>query len=179
MSELSLVQSDPYSLMEAAAIGNPDAFNVLHAQFFSPVYRYIAARVDTKEEANALAESVFIKIFAYLGEHKGQKEAPHYFLHTAYLVVAEYIKTGALLVKIEHEVVEVIVPSSSPLRQQSELHTALRSLSDEQQDVLTLRFINELSLADIARLLGRSEGEIKSLQAKGLKALGKKLTTLL
>lgn len=179
MSELSLVQSDPYSLMEAAAIGNPDAFNALHAQFFAPVYRFIAARVDSKQEADALAESVFTKIFAYLGEHKGQKESAHYFLHTAQQEVAEYTKTGVLPVKIEHEVIEVILPKSSPMLQQSELHNALRALSDDQQDVVVLKFINELPIADIAKLLEKSEVDVRAIQAKALKAVGKKLTTLL
>jgi RNA polymerase sigma-70 factor (ECF subfamily) len=53
--------------------------------------------------------------------------------------------------------------------------TALRALTDEQQKVLTLKFIEGMSNNEIARHLGKREGAIRALQMRGLQALAKQL----
>jgi RNA polymerase sigma-70 factor (ECF subfamily) len=53
--------------------------------------------------------------------------------------------------------------------------TALRSLTDDQQKVLTLKFIEGMSNNEIARHLGKREGAIRALQMRGLQALAKQL----
>jgi RNA polymerase sigma-70 factor (ECF subfamily) len=53
--------------------------------------------------------------------------------------------------------------------------TALQSLTDDQQKVLTLKFIEGMSNNEIARHLGKREGAIRALQMRGLQALAKQL----
>jgi RNA polymerase sigma-70 factor, ECF subfamily len=52
---------------------------------------------------------------------------------------------------------------------------ALQMLTDDQQKVLTLKFIEGLSNHEIARHLGKREGAIRALQMRGLQALAKQL----
>ncbi len=49
----------------------------------------------------------------------------------------------------------------------------LRGLSDEQRDCLILRFLQGLSIAETAEVLGRSEGAVKQLQLRAVRNLAK------
>jgi RNA polymerase sigma-70 factor (ECF subfamily) len=53
--------------------------------------------------------------------------------------------------------------------------SALQTLTDDQQKVLTLKFIEGMSNNEIARHLGKREGAIRALQMRGLQALAKQL----
>jgi RNA polymerase sigma-70 factor (ECF subfamily) len=52
----------------------------------------------------------------------------------------------------------------------------IENLSHEQQQVLTLKFVFNLPNADVAMILGKSEGAIKSLQHRALVSLQKQIT---
>ena len=55
------------------------------------------------------------------------------------------------------------------------IKTALQTLTDDQRQVLLLKFMDEMSNEEIARHLGKREGAIRALQMRGLKALSKRL----
>jgi RNA polymerase sigma-70 factor (ECF subfamily) len=52
----------------------------------------------------------------------------------------------------------------------------IEKLSPEQQQVLTLKFVFSFTNADVATILGKTEGAIKSLQHRALVALEKQVT---
>ena len=51
----------------------------------------------------------------------------------------------------------------------------IENLSDEQREVLTLKFVFNFANADVATILGKSEGAVKSLQHRALAALQKQV----
>jgi RNA polymerase sigma-70 factor, ECF subfamily len=57
----------------------------------------------------------------------------------------------------------------------AEIHQALRQLKDEQAEVLYLRFIQHLNVAETAAVMGKTDGAIKALQYRALKSLAKVL----
>jgi RNA polymerase sigma-70 factor (ECF subfamily) len=57
------------------------------------------------------------------------------------------------------------------------LREAMQHLTDEQQEVLTLKFIAEYDTADIAKSMGKTEGAIRALQMRALQALGRVMRT--
>jgi RNA polymerase sigma-70 factor (ECF subfamily) len=77
--------------------------------------------------------------------------------------------------------VEPIDDTADPARRiegterQAELADALDRLPDTQRDVLVMRFLLGRSVADVARALGRSDGAVKQLQARGLANLRREL----
>jgi RNA polymerase sigma-70 factor (ECF subfamily) len=56
-----------------------------------------------------------------------------------------------------------------------ELSVAARKLTSAQQEVIALRFTSELSVAEVARIMGRSEGAVKALQHSAIATLRKVL----
>ena len=58
-----------------------------------------------------------------------------------------------------------------------ELMEAVSSLPADQRDCVLMRFVQELSIAETAQVLGRSEGAIKQLQLRAVRSLAKMLTS--
>lgn len=56
-----------------------------------------------------------------------------------------------------------------------ELVSALATLTDDQREVIVLRFVADLPLEEVARITGRKVGAVKALQHRGLDALGRRL----
>ena len=56
------------------------------------------------------------------------------------------------------------------------LVTAMAGLTEEQREVLSLRFVGELPIRDVALSLGKTEGAVKQLQARAVAALGRLLS---
>jgi RNA polymerase sigma factor (sigma-70 family) len=52
---------------------------------------------------------------------------------------------------------------------------ALESLTEEQREVLLLRVVADLPVAEVARIVGRSEGAVKALQRRALSALARQI----
>jgi RNA polymerase sigma-70 factor (ECF subfamily) len=76
---------------------------------------------------------------------------------------------------------QILAPDANPEQaiEQGEEHAALRqallTLTEEQQQVLLLRFVSEQSTAEVAHALQKSEGSVKQLQFRGLRALARRL----
>jgi DNA-directed RNA polymerase specialized sigma24 family protein len=152
-------QPDPHALMEAAHEGDPDAFMHLTRDFLTPVYRYFVMRTESVTRAERLSQELFSTMYA---ERISEKEEIPSFLRAAReLVENPDSKTNT--------VIEIIPPRGNPSK--TALHMAVASLPVEQQEVLILRFMNELSLKEVAHIVQKDELQVRVLQAKGLKAL--------
>src|SRR5262249_52813544 len=80
----------PKELMSLAASGDREAFGVLYAQYFTPIYRYIYVRVKTAEIANDLAQTVFLKVFERASEIEAPENPLSYFYTVARNLVIDH-----------------------------------------------------------------------------------------
>jgi RNA polymerase sigma-70 factor (ECF subfamily) len=69
------------------------------------------------------------------------------------------------------EDVEAREDALSRLDERSDMLRAIRALTEEQQQVIVLRFYQGLSNAEVARVVGKPEGAVKALQTRGLRSL--------
>ncbi len=71
----------------------------------------------------------------------------------------------------------IVASEDEPARQvqatldREDLRAALNQLTDEQAQVITLRFLEDLSIAEVAAIMGKNEGAIKALQYRAILAL--------
>ena len=56
------------------------------------------------------------------------------------------------------------------------LHQAVAELTDDQQSVIALRFGDGLPIQEVARLVGKTEGAVKQLQARAVAQLARRMT---
>ena len=175
------ITQNPSTLMEQAGKGNSEAFGELYELYFTPVYRYIYYKTSDKEVCNDLVQDVFIKVYGSLDRYTEQKSSPlPYFLTIARNTVIDYWRkkrdvvledSGAIFANIED--VSIASPETISLQEHDRgvIQGALSTLHDDHKEVITLKFINQLSTKEIASILDKSEAAIRQILCRALKFL--------
>ncbi|MCI0680230.1 sigma-70 family RNA polymerase sigma factor [bacterium] len=173
-------ENDLKILMRLSQEGDAEAFGKLYELYFSPIFRYIRFRVKNKEEADDLTQTVFLKVFRSLPRFQDQNKPPHaYFFAVAKNTVIDYwrSKKPVHLKDAGDTFLEIPDSGSSPIEQAEKkeageaLRRALMTLTEEQQEVVILKFINGMDNKEIAALLGKKEEAIRQLQCRAFKTL--------
>lgn len=157
----------------------PDRFEELYERFFTPVFRYIFLRVKHRAEAEDLAQTVFMKAYQANPPGKaGQELSLNYFFTVARnTVIDHWRKKKDLVMDDSDEAFDNIpdgdTPETGAMRGEAgvAVREALGRVSESEQEVLILKFMNELSTKEIAKLLDKTEVAVRQLQSRGLKTL--------
>ena len=171
------------NLVQQAISGDQSAFTLLYDEYFNKVYRYVVSQVGNQSEAEDLTQEVFIKALHAIGSYK-QKGAP--FASWLFRIARNNIidfwrkQKGRKTTSIDEAASLVSendpVDTTERLSDAEELAIALQKLPQAQKEVVSLRFISGLSIAEVAKVLGKKEGTVKALQFNGMVSLKKILS---
>jgi len=168
-------------LLIEAAQQNRKRFADVYDEYFEIVYAYIARRVRRRGEVEDVTAEVFRKALENLPRFKWTG-APFasWLLRIASNVIADRAKRAAREANVDSDE----AAGSTKASLQMDLESAERAthifrlvneLPDNQQRVITMRFAEEKSVREIARVLACSEGAIKQLQFRALENLRKRV----
>jgi RNA polymerase sigma-70 factor (ECF subfamily) len=173
-------EQDTDRLQRARAL-DTDILAGIYDEYHPLIYRYIFRRVGKVETAQDLSAGVFQRFLQALDEGGGPERNLRAWLYrTAHNAVVDHYR------RQEHRQhlplkENVVDGGNSPARLTEErlttarLREALRTLTPDQQQVVVLKFVEGLSNREVATILGKSEGAVKSLQHRALAALGRRL----
>ena len=165
-------------LLARARQGDNDALQSIYTQYFPPIYQFIRLRTDETDTAEDIAGEVFLKLVVALRSRKAPRHSLRGWLfrvarntlydhyagkqHFTQTVLDEWI-----LAPTEGD------PELQFLRtlDRERCRTAIRELPDEQQEVIILRFGQELSLQETADIMGKKANAIKQLQFRAVNNL--------
>jgi len=183
MEQRSLPLQDEDSLVQRAQEQDSQAFAQLYEAYFDKIYRYIAMRVRNEMETEDLTQQVFMKMLQSISSYKS-KGAPFssWVYRIAHNQVIDFLRQKNKKSTVDIE--GLPFPSFEDVPQQTrekqadieELYKATQQLTALQQEVLSLRFAGELSIAQCAEIMGKNEGAIKALQHSAVVALRKAMT---
>ncbi len=176
-------QSGVLTLVKAAVSGNVDAFGELYRQNFEAIYRYLYFRLRSAPDAEDLTNQVFLNAWRSIGRFEPGKVPFGAWLYTIAhnLLVNHYrsrqrraettidentdsaMEAGPMIVNPETEF-------EKKWRNQA-LREAIESLNEEQQLVVYFRFIERRDHSAVAKMLGKSEGAVRTIQFRALQAL--------
>ncbi|MGD0352941.1 MAG: sigma-70 family RNA polymerase sigma factor [Dehalococcoidia bacterium] len=178
--EVLLVLSEEY-LVQQAVNGNQAAFTQLYNQNFDRIHRYIYIKVRDRAEAEDLTQDVFIRALESINTYKW-RDLPFaaWLFKIAHNRVIDHVRKQskekrAPLEEAYTRSVEDPIQMTERDYEVYQLKVALEQLPEAQRDVATLRFIGQLSIAEVARTLGKSEGTVKALQFNATASLRKAL----
>lgn len=165
----------------AAAHGDPDALAAIYAGLAPLVVGYL--RAHAADDPEGLTNDVFAKLLPQVPRVTGGAEGVRRLTFTiarARLVDAARARARAgSPVPYEPAADTRGVPSAEDEAQAADslgrVHAVLATLPEDQREVLTLRVVADLSIEQVAQLMGRSPGAIKQLQRRGLVALRRTL----
>jgi RNA polymerase sigma-70 factor (ECF subfamily) len=175
---------DEEALIERAKT-DADAFGLLYEQYVDRVYNYVYYRTGNRHDAEDLTAKVFYQALNHIPRYV-QRGAPFssWLYRIAHNLVANWHRdrTRRQVVSLDRLAAVAAQGEDSPFQhtarndRRRRLLAAIRSLPADRQELLLLKFIEHLSNAQIGRIMGRSEGAIKSLYHRTLVALRQDLT---
>ena len=146
------------------------------------IYRFVFLKVATKEIAEDLTAQVFTKGWERFRTGGKIRNPSAYLFQIARSQVADFYRTDSKYQIISTEVHLVVDPSLSAEQEQqkqldlSALQKCLGQMPDNYQDVLILRYVNNCSHKEIAKVMDKTEGAVRVLAHRALKDLREKMT---
>jgi RNA polymerase sigma-70 factor (ECF subfamily) len=169
------------ALVELARQGDKEAFGLLFDHYHPSVYRFIFYRTRSQQVAEDLASETFFRALRSMNNFRWQgKDFGAWLMTIARNLTTDHFKAGRTRLETATEDMGVHDdategPETAVLAQLTNetLLSCLQKLPKEQQECLVMRFLQSMSIAETAAVLGRSEGAIKQLQLRGVRNLAK------
>jgi len=175
--------ADARSLVERAQAGDREALEELYLVHFDRIYSYLHLSVGNRHDAEDLTTQTFLKMLEAIGRFRWQSVPfSAWLFRIAHNLAIDHFRARRR-VQAEDDVPEPLetVESSAEDQAMDSLGQAgmlalIERLSSEQRQVLTLKFLFGFANAEVAGILGKSEGAVKSLQHRALASLQKHVT---
>ncbi len=170
-------------IIEEAKEGNKESFGLLYEHYVPPIYRFIYMKVNGREEAEDLTHEVFLSAWQNLYRYKSQGFPFSSWLYQiARNRVIDHYRVRKSHIAIETVDAELVsVGSGLEERLDGDLNLqkvkgAIKTLSPDQQDVLIMKFVEDLSHAEIAAAMKKSEGAVRLIQHRAIQSLKRIIT---
>src|SRR4051794_20828909 len=180
-AEDAAVASRLIALVELARNGDKEAFGQLYDHYQPSVYRFLYYRVSSMTLAEDLTAETFFRALRSMHSFRWQgKDFGAWLMTIARNLTADHFKAGRTRLEQTTEDMQTLDSTSegpeievlSSLTNEALLR-ALGELPTEQRECLIMRFLQGLSIAETAEILGRSSGAVKQLQLRGVRNLAK------
>ncbi len=147
----------------------PGAWSQLFERDYPIIFRSVLSRVGERALAEDIASQVFIEAIEGIGRYR-ERGRPI----TAWLLTIARHRSFDWFRKVRREVGTVIEPTTEgPEATLTVALDALVHLTEDQREVIQLRFVEGYHLEEVAQLTGRTAGAVKSLQHRALARLKK------
>jgi len=173
---------DEPSLVQQAQQGDKEAFAQLYESHFDKIYRYVILRIGNRTEAEDMTQQVFLKALRSIHSFKW-KGIPFsaWLFRIAHNLVVDYLRKERKQATIPLDKSVVHSDSNPQLAAEhrldiEQLISATKNLTKAQREVISLRFAGELSVAEVAKVMGKSQGAVKALQHSAIVALRRAFT---
>lgn len=162
--------------LKKAQAGSDSALTDLYNAYFERIYTFIFYRVSHKETAEDLTEDVFVKVFNKLRGLTELKAFEGWLFQIARNKVIDYYRSKKQLVPLEEientlEYETNVVDIVNLQTQQTLFIKLLKELPTDQQQVIKLKFLDDLENETIAQMLNKTEGAIRVIQHRAISKL--------
>ena len=167
-------QQELKQLVDRAQKGEREALEELYLVHFDRIYSYLHMSVGNRHDAEDLTTQTFLKMLESVGKFRW-RSAPFsaWLFRIAHNLAMDHFRANRRW-QPEEEVPEPD-PGEGSAAEEEALESIGRRSMLEQQQVLTLKFVFNFSNGEVATILGKTEGAVKSLQHRALAALQRQL----
>lgn len=165
-------------LIQAAVKGKSSAFGPLYDHYQPMIYRFVFVKVGRREDAEDITHQVFLAAWQNIG---GYKFRGHPFSSWLYRIARNQVvdhyrskKPEASIEKMDPEFFVSPANAQFDLSMKIEMEkvmSAIGRLKSDYQDVIVLRFVEDLPLKDTAAAMEKTEGAVKLMQHRAIKEL--------
>lgn len=177
--------ADGWALVRATQGGDVDAFGTLFDRYHDVVFRFVFYRLGDRGVAEDLTQETFVRAFRRISSVSYQgRDIGAWFVTIARNLVLDHVKSSRYrLEQATPEITDVAPDRGNPGPESEviagatheELLRCVAKLGDDQQECITLRFLQGLSVSETAHIMGRNEGAVKALQHRAVRRLAQLL----
>ena len=166
------------SRLNAAA--DQDAFAQLYQKYRFDIFRFVKMKVPTAETAQDITSDVFVQSWIYIGKGNTVTHFRGLIYKIARNKIAEYYRSAEYrkvisLEELPHGLLRTTISIDEREIDTAALVEALYALSDDHTEVLTLRYIEDLKVAEIAVILGKKSSATSVILHRAKQALKEEL----
>lgn len=167
----------------ARAREDPEAFGLLYERYVDKIYAYLYYRTGSREDAEDLTARTFYRALDNLHRYQ-ERGLPFsaWLYRIAHNLMANWHRYNSRHPQVSLEALRLTDhlgrdPEKALERNEARevVLEAIRLLPPDRQELLILKFIDQMSNEEIGRVMGRSEGAVKSLYHRTLVALRREL----
>ena len=179
MKEAPQNQEHLKRLILQAKEGDAASFEEVYNSYYTPLYRYIATRIKNKSDAEDMTQVVFMKVWQSLPRWNEDHSSPlSFFFTVARNTLIDHFRKNAHAEIVSDEVVEIFgerqsdTEEESAARERAEvIRDAVSHLSSEQQEIIRLFYVNDMTYSEIAEITGKREDAIRQIHSRAIKKL--------
>jgi len=156
---------DDIPALISAALDDPAAFGRLYDRYVQPIYRYIYSRVGTAHAAEDITSQTFMAAYEALDRYRERGQFSAWLFRIARSKMNDHFRRSRREVGLEAagELLEREDALGTLIRAEelSQIRSIIRDLDEDEQELIRLRYVADLSFAEIADLLNRREDAVK------------------
>jgi RNA polymerase sigma-70 factor, ECF subfamily len=177
-----LSDSDDHHLLKLATQGDKRAFGVLYERYLGEIYRYVYYRVGDQREAEDITASTFSRTWEVLPRiaeaEVSIRSIRHWLYGVARNLVTDFYRTRETVALPEdfHRDQDLVEGEIEKRFQARQLTEAILQLRPDYQQIIILRFVNQLSHRETAEIMALSDGQSRIMQYRALRKLREIMT---
>jgi RNA polymerase sigma-70 factor (ECF subfamily) len=156
---------------------NEERLAGLYEEYYDKIARYVYVRIGDRTEAEDIAGEVFLKALDSLKNYQERGiPMPVWLFRIAHNLVVDHLRRVTKFKRVPLEDVEIVHDSDPQAAAERNIememvNKAMSSLTEEQREVIRLRFFGGLSSREVGNLLNKSDGAVREMQRAALEKL--------
>jgi RNA polymerase sigma-70 factor, ECF subfamily len=166
-------------LAQRTADGDSEAFAEIYGMLADPIYRYLYWNLGSREDAEDLAGEVFLKCLLNIdGYNASRGPFKAWAFRIAHNQMIDHRRRQGRRIgsELREDMEDAATPAPESLEEAERagaLRDSLQGLPFNQRQVIAMKYFGDMSNAEVAKALGRSEGAVNAMQHRALRRLGK------
>jgi RNA polymerase sigma-70 factor (ECF subfamily) len=168
-----------WTLVRRAQDGDAEAFGLLYDQYVTMVYRYVLHRVGDRTVAEDFTSETFVRALRRIDSLSFQgRDVGAWLVTIARNIIRDHVKSSRYRLEVTTADMRdadraTDGPEDAVLQglTNEQLLACVEQLGAEQQECITLRFLQGLSVSETAAVMGKKDGAIKALQHRAVRRL--------
>ncbi len=157
-------------------------FSQIYNRYINKIYRFIYLKVNSEEKAQDLCSETFLRAWnVFRGDPKKVKNQQAFLYKIARNLIIDHYRDKARTQIISADSVPIIDPQANieqdnlKKSDMERVKNALAGIKDDYQEIIIWRYVEDLSIPEIAQILGKSEGAVRVTIHRALNAIRDKI----
>lgn len=147
-----------------AAMQDHAEFEELYWRYAAKIYQFVRYRTNNPEDAQDIVSDIFVKALAKLESYDAEQSFVTWLFSIARYRIIDFWRTQRVTIDLDAiaEITAIVESPEHKLDTDLAIEQVMSKLSPEENILVTLRFIDELSYKEIAKITGKSEVALRS-----------------